>query len=453
MTPSSESTLVEDAAAVLHTNDLGGWTKASPRLYPHQWSWDSAFIAIGLARLDSRRAARELHTLFRAQWANGMVPHIVFDPSAGDGYFPGHDRWACAARNEAAPAEPRTSGLCQPPAHAIGARAVWHAAQGEAGTAVAEARAFLVDLYPRLLAWHEYLATARDPEGTGLVTIYHPWESGCDNSPRWDAALAAVEVGTLLPYRRRDLAHVVDPGERPSGAEYDRYLWLVESLKQAGYDDAVALRRHPFQVRDVLFSALLVAANEALLDVAGIVDAPMADRRRIRAWLDRGHAGLAACWDERTGLGLDYDVRAGRPVPVRTIAGFAPLIAGSLAPDRLEAQLAVLDSSWFCAAPGMAPPSTSPLEPAFLPHSYWRGPSWPIMNWLLWWSLERGEQQERAERLRRTALDQVARSGFAEYFNPFTGEPLGSRDQSWTAAVVLDWLAPELARQHSSQAA
>jgi hypothetical protein len=30
---------------------------------------------------------------------------------------------------------------------------------------------------------------------------------------------------------------------------------------------------------------------------------------------------------------------------------------------------------------------------------------------------------------------------FAEYFEPFTGEPLGSVDQSWTAAVALDWLA------------
>ena len=39
------------------------------------------------------------------------------------------------------------------------------------------------------------------------------------------------------------------------------------------------------------------------------------------------------------------------------------------------------------------------------------------------------------------ALEQLAEGGFAEYFEPFTGEPLGSDDQSWTAAVTLDWLA------------
>jgi hypothetical protein len=41
----------------------------------------------------------------------------------------------------------------------------------------------------------------------------------------------------------------------------------------------------------------------------------------------------------------------------------------------------------------------------------------------------------------RTALEQVTVGGFGEYFEPFTGELLGSDNQSWTAAVALDWLA------------
>jgi glucosylglycerate hydrolase len=32
------------------------------------------------------------------------------------------------------------------------------------------------------------------------VTIYHPWESGTDNSPRWDAALEPVEAGEVSPH-------------------------------------------------------------------------------------------------------------------------------------------------------------------------------------------------------------------------------------------------------------
>jgi glucosylglycerate hydrolase len=42
------------------------------------------------------------------------------------------------------------------------------------------------------------------------------------------------------------------------------------------------------------------------------------------------------------------------------------------------------------------------------------------------------------ERLRRSSLEQLSEDGFAEYYELFTGEPLDSREQSWTAAVALD---------------
>jgi glycogen debranching enzyme len=90
------------------------------------------------------------------------------------------------------------------------------------------------------------------------------------------------------------------------------------------------------------------------------------------------------------------------------------------------------------------PPSTSPEELGFHPRSYWRGPVWPVANWLLWWSLIRSGETERAAQIRRASLDQIAEGGFAEYFEPFSGEPLGSKEQSWTAAVVLDWLADDI---------
>ncbi len=432
------------AADLLRRNDLGGWTKAAPALYPHQWSWDSAFIAIGLARLDTRRAARELQTLCAAQWATGKLPHIVFNPEAS-GYFPDAARWGCAVSPHA-PQAPETSGLCQPPVHAIAARHIWEVAQGAGEEAVADARASLQDLYPRLLAWHRYLATARDPEGSGLVTIYHPWESGTDNSPRWDGAMAAVVVGDLPPYTRFDLQHVADASQRPTNEEYDRYLWLVEVLKGVRYDDAEAYKVHPFLVKDVLFSAILVAANEALFEIAAVVGALDDDRALIDGWLDRGRRGLADRWDPDLGLCLDYDVRAAAPVRVQTVAGFAPLVAGHLDADRRADLLATWDSAAFLGHPRLRwplPPSTSPEDPGFRPRSYWRGPTWPFMNWLLWWSLVGAGEGERAERLRRASLDQLASGGFAEYFEPFTGEPLGSLEQSWTAAVALDWLAAD----------
>ena len=34
------------------------------------------------------------------------------------------------------------------------------------------------------------------------------WESGRDNLPDWDAAMARVDTSTVQPYVRRDLSHV-----------------------------------------------------------------------------------------------------------------------------------------------------------------------------------------------------------------------------------------------------
>ena len=41
-----------EALAILKKNDRGGFTIPTARLYPFQWNWDSAFIAIGLATYD-----------------------------------------------------------------------------------------------------------------------------------------------------------------------------------------------------------------------------------------------------------------------------------------------------------------------------------------------------------------------------------------------------------------
>jgi glucosylglycerate hydrolase len=437
------SGLFQDAADVLRRNDMGGWTRAAPNLYPHQWSWDVGFIAIGLAHLDTHRAAEELRGLFRHQWKNGKVPHIVFNPHAPpDSYFPGPEHWVSAGLfPDAPPAPPYTSALCQPPTHAIGALKVFETARRRDRDAAA---AFLREIYPKLLFWHRYLASARDPEGSGLVTIYHPWESGTDNSPRWDAPLAAVEVGEMPSYSRRDLGHVDDPAERPTDEEYARYIWLVQKIKDVRCDEAKVYEGHPFLVKDVLFSAILVAANEALLRIGEIVGAPEGERREISNRVDLGRAGLAARRDARSKLCLDYDLRAGKPVAARTIAGFAPLVAGGLGEDRLGEMVEALYSGSFIGHPGLRrplPPSAGPDEARFHPRSYWRGPVWPVIAWLIWWSLLRAGEHKRAASLRGAALDEFSAGHFAEYYEPFTGEPLGSDDQSWTAAVVLDWLA------------
>ena len=437
-----ESDALWDAAVrVLRANDLGGWTRPAPRLYPHQWSWDSAFVALGLAHVDPDRALRELESLFDAQWADGRVPHIVYNPDVPpEAYFPHAARWACRELSDLPPVAPASSGLVNPPVHALAAQRICQVADPE--PLLPRLRA----LYPKLLAYHRYLATARDQEKSGLVTIYHPWESGNDNSPRWDVPLANVQVGVVPPYTRRDLEHVADPTQRPTHAEYDRYMWLIESLKAARYDDAVAHRDHPFQVKDVVISAIFATADRALDTLADLVGAPDADRAEIAERSARTSRAVQDRWDPAERLAFDLDARTNQPVQVRTWACLAPLLLPDTPADLLDAVVEQLLGPSFAGAPGLAfplVPSTDPNAPGFHPRTYWRGPTWPIANWLLWSALRHHGRPDVAADLRAASLAQLARpdARFAEYFEPYTAEPLGSLDQSWTAAVALDWLA------------
>ena len=195
--------LAARAAYLLRGNDLGAMTTAAPLLYPHMWSWDAAFVAVGLAPLSVERAVVELDTLLSAQWGNGMIPHIVF-ASGVDGYFPGPARWACSALAVHAPRSRHTSGITQPPVHAIAVQRILDHARSRGRSTRAVAEAFLDRRWDDLVRWHRWLAEARDQHGRGRITLYHGWESGMDNSPRWDSAYANVIPVQVPEYQRED---------------------------------------------------------------------------------------------------------------------------------------------------------------------------------------------------------------------------------------------------------
>lgn len=439
----TDAALAARAAYALRGNDVGPMTTAAPALYPHMWSWDAAFIAVGLAQVSVPRAVAEMQTLLSAQWSNGMIPHIVFAPDV-TGYFPDADRWGCSELAVHAPAAPRTSGICQPPVHAIALQRIVQAAEGGGAEDRATAHDFLQRSWDAWVRWHRWLASSRDPLHTGRVTIHHGWESGMDNSPRWDAPYARVRVGAdLPPYRRRDVDVVQDATQRPSDAEYDRYLWLVEEMRRARYDDAAVRRTASFAAEDVFLSAVLALACD-VLGVLGVDHGmPEDDVAEQFALAERFRSGVAASVDPATGLARDRDVRADEWLATETVAGFAPLLCGGLDRAAERDLLRLLDSPRWCGHPSLlaaVPPTTSPDSADYRPREYWRGPQWPVIAWLFGWAFGRRGWTDRAERLRVEALHLLADGSFAEYYEPTTGEPLGSAHQSWTAAAALDWL-------------
>lgn len=410
------------AARVLFGNWTGHSTVPSHSLYPHQWSWDSAFIAIGLRHLSPQRAQVELESLLGAQWADGRIPHISFSPTVPrDAYFPGPDFWQATTRSGV-----ETSGIVQPPVHAL---AVWLTHLADEDESVR--RDFLARVYPKLVAWHTYLRSRRNLGGRGLVAIVHPWESGMDNSPAWDDALARVEPAPLDSFTRRDTDHASDD-DRPTDLDYGRYVQLAATYRDHRYDDAET--RFAFALEDPCFNALLIASEHALASIASALSLDPTPHRQAASEL------TAALVSElfADGIFRSRDLVSGSLVAADTVAGLVPLLVPEL-PVATELLATAVGPRFRLGVVRMVP-SYDLTGPAFEPGRYWRGPSWFNTAWLIHRGLVHLDQTNLARALRTDVLELAAATGFAEYVDPFTGEARGARDFSWTAALALDLL-------------
>ena len=410
--------LNEKARSILRQNDKGGYTLPTHGLYPYQWNWDSAFAAWGFSTFDINRAWSELDTLMASQWADGMVPHIIFhqpDP----GYFPGPDVWGTEQ-------SPATSGISQPPVAATMARQIW-----EMDPSAGHDR--LAALYPKLLSWHRWWANVRCTHGP--VAIIHPWESGRDNCPDWDIGMADVDGSGVAPYKRRDTGHV-NPEMRPTKEDYDRYIAIVEFGRNAGWDQDRIVADGPFLMADPGITFILLRAHE---DLAILGRALGADVSEIEGWATTLRSALPLIWNDALG---GYDARNLRNGEFANVLGSGAFLAylANAGNPQLDAQL---QRVWDKVSYGI--PSADPEAASFNPRKYWRGPTWPVVNALIAIGLRDSGRDDLSERLRLETETLIRKHGFYEYFDPLDATPCGGSDFTWTAAIWLTWAghAPE----------
>jgi hypothetical protein len=417
------------AKQILNGNWTGSYTKPSPSLYPHQWNWDSGFIAIGYAHYNQQRAQQEILSLFSHQWQNGMVPQIVFNPNALGNYFPEPDFWQV-------PDGRLTSGITMPPLHAIACLHIFEHAKDRDN-----ARDFLKEMFPKLLASHRYFYQFRDPDGSGLVYIRHPWESGLDNSPAWDRPLKNIHVDRhkLPRYERKDLKHGVPAEQRPSNEDYDRYVHLVDIFRRLSYKEEDIHKECPFLIQDVLFNSILCRADRDLLEIGHILDE---DTGEIQGWVDQTSKAIAEkLWCNRCKKFECFDSISGEPIHTATAASFMPLFAGAASREQAAILYETINSISFCALHQgncFTIPNYDMTREDFDSKNYWRGPVWININWMLSQGLRGYDYKEKSDAMKRDMIQLPIRFGFHEYFDSQTGDGYGSSNFSWTTALFLN---------------
>jgi mannosylglycerate hydrolase len=368
------------------------------------------------------------------------LPHMIFAEDTND---VGSRRVWQSKRNPLAPRNVATSCITQPPVVAIALRRV--------ATALppAERRELLTELLPKVTAYHSWLYTERDPEHSGLVTLIHPWECGLDTSPPWMLALermplpwwlrvaSTLRLARLLRRLRYDTRHL-PAVERSSDDDGLRMLALAVLGRRHGFE----LRRMPpsraVLIEDLAFNALLVVANRALEEIAA--ELAVALPAQLRARFRRAEGALESLWDDERSQYFSRDAVTGALLEVPTIATFFALWSPTIPTARVERLVARLrDPSQFW--PGHPVPSVPLDSPQFEAARYWKGPTWVNANWIIIEGLLTQGETELADSLRDKTLALVDAAGCAEYFSPLSGEGLGARDFSWTAALTLDLLA------------
>jgi hypothetical protein len=305
----SES-LLERARDLLEANtqsaQLNGrrfvFTVPSARAYPFQWFWDSCFHAIVWSRIDIERAKDELRSLLSAQTEEGLLPHVIFWNRDRVSRFSFHHLESAGRLNFFLPGRPpRVSAQMQPPV----------IAQAVEEIVAVDGDAFLAEALPPLERYYRYLASSRDPDLDGLITIISQFESGLDFSPAYDrpsrgkpASAIALGLNARLPQIHNKLL---------------------------GYDLDRMLRLNEHQFEDVLVNSIYADGLQALSRLAG-----RAGKVELERWaLSRARETLSAlidrCYDERRGLFFNLSGRSGqRRNEVKTVISLAPLLLNDL---------------------------------------------------------------------------------------------------------------------------
>ena len=402
---------------IIHANMISGhsksvdadfhYTKPSPGTYPYQFFWDTCFhVFILNAMGEHEMAKKHLISLFALQEENGFVGHMIY----WERILPGRLVDIFQSKPSLKLFQSHMSALVQPP---LVAQAVLKTFRETNDLA------FLSSLLPKLKKYYHWLAENRDFEGNGLLSIISPFESGMDWKPTYDTVVG-------FPEKKADY----------------RLFWKVVSVDFRNflhnYDLKTIYDKDYFIVKDAGFNTIYVQNLQAMAAICTIVNDPDAEyydrlaKKVIQSILE-------VMYDAKSAAFYDVYGKNNKKIKILTPTVFFPVVINGI-PEAISKK--VIETHFFNKKEFDAPftiPSVAMDHPSFNPHQsiyIWRGPTWVVHNWFMHqFLMEKGLKKE-ASQLVTSIKKLIRKSGFREYYNPFTGEGYGAQDFTWAGLVV-----------------
>ena len=410
---------IKIAKEVLINNRRSGYTlPTNNELYPAQWNWDSAFIALGYSYFNMEYAIEELEKLISGQWEDGMIPHILFHDN-DESYFPNHKTWDCGNKVP-------SSGITQPPIIATIIKKIVD--QNKLDKSQMKRMEIIIKKLKKYLDWfYNY----RDTNKIGLAAIIHPWESGLDNSPIWDGPLDKVKIEENLKYERRDL-NVSRSSNRPLKKDYDAYITLLNQFKNDKYNPGKIVNESMFNVIDVGFNSIVIRATKDLIEVGKRFNLNFSDLENKIALSEES---LIKFYKEEEQSFFSYDFKNHNLIKVDAISNyFIPFadLENKEINNKIISKLKKYNSQreYFFT-------TVNPKDKTFEETRYWRGPVWINSNWIIYQGLI-NKDKNFSELLKNKTLELLENKKFHEYYNFKNGDCLGANNFSWSAALYLD---------------
>ena len=395
--------LQEKCRALLEKNSVrygnAVYTRPASGYYDFMWLWDSCFHALVWSYLDIEKAVEEIEAIFQGQTQAGMLPHMAcFDKERAKKLHQSSNGGKFKLWNEGG-----TSNLTQPPILGFVLLRIYEHTKN---------KKILERFFDRTVLYYKALKKERDPDNDGLISIIHPWESGWDDSPRWDVVYG-MENPSKEELAERKIA-LMD--------EYWKIDWNVE--------------RASFNVECVDFNSIYLSGLNSLTKIATILNRE--DEELLRAAEETANAIQKKLW-HKDGY---YDIfgKEEKRIARKTPAMFFPMFAGISDEEQAKSLVEVYKNEFLIDYPL---PTISLSDSAFDPDRYWRGTTWINVNWFVIQAFENYGFHGEAVNILKKSYELIEKSGFREYFNPLTGRGLGAEDFCWST-LILDLMQREV---------